>query len=232
MIQLKNVSKSFQQGSHTIEALKPTDFEANEGELVAIIGPSGSGKSTFLTIVGGLQSPTEGEVTLANQRVDTASQKERSKIRFEKLGFILQASSLVPFLKVKEQLLLHPKVAHKKPDLERRDQLLEELDVANLADKYPGDLSGGERQRVAIANALMHDPDVILADEPTASLDTDRAMDTVKLLRDITHDKNKATIMVTHDQRLLKYCDRIYEIRDGVLTEKTGEMKESAQDEE
>lgn len=220
MIKLKDVSKTFKQGDEEIHALKNTNFTAGKGEFVAVIGPSGSGKSTFLTIIGGLQSATTGEVTLAGERVDNVSARRRSQIRFEKLGFILQASSLVPFLKVEEQLLLHAKAAGKKPDLQRRAHLLEELGVAKLANKYPADLSGGERQRVAIATALMHEPDVILADEPTAALDTDRALDTCRLLRDLTHEYQRTTVMVTHDRRLLQYCDRVYEIRDGVLEEK------------
>lgn len=220
MIELKNVSKTFKQGTEEIHALKNTNFTAVPGEFVAIIGPSGSGKSTFLTIIGGLQSASIGSVVLAGERVDDLNARQRSKIRFEKLGFILQASSLVPFLKVEEQLLLHAKAAGQKADLTRREHLLQELGVAKLAKKYPSELSGGERQRVAIATALMHNPDVILADEPTAALDTERALDTCRLLRDLTHEYQRTTIMVTHDRRLLEYCDRVYEMRDGVLEEK------------
>lgn len=219
MLTLTNVSKDFVQGSDTIHALKTTNFEAAPGEFVAIIGPSGSGKSTFLTILGALQTPTTGQVTIAGHDISAASEKERARIRFEKLGFILQASSLVPFLKVEEQLQLHDKVANKSTDLERQANLLEALGVGKLAGKYPADLSGGERQRVAIATALMHDPDIILADEPTAALDSERAFETTELLRDLTHELQKTTIMVTHDRRLLKYCDRIYRIIDGVLSE-------------
>lgn len=219
MLTLTNVSKDFSQGSDTIHALKTTNFEAIPGEFVAIIGPSGSGKSTFLTILGGLQTPTTGEVSIAGHNISQASEKERARVRFNNVGFILQASSLVPFLKVNEQLLLHDKVAKTSPDLERQDMLLETLGVSHLAKKYPSELSGGERQRVAIATALMHDPDIILADEPTAALDTDRAFETTKLLRNLTHELNITTIMVTHDRRLLPYCDRIYRIVDGVLNE-------------
>lgn len=221
MITLKKVRKTFLQGREEIHALKDTDFVAHRGKLVAIIGPSGSGKSTFLTIVGGLQTPTSGEVSLGGIRIDNANPKELSRMRFEKLGFILQASALVPFLRVEEQLALHFKVARAPIDRERHRTLLDELGLLDLAQKYPADLSGGERQRVAIAAALVHEPDVILADEPTASLDTDRAFEIVEILRDLTHEKNKTTIMVTHDQRLLDYCDRVYEIRDGVLSEQT-----------
>lgn len=220
MIELTGVAKDFQQGDETIHALRSTDFSAHPGQLVAIIGPSGSGKSTFLTIVGGLQSPTAGRVVLSGMDITDATPAQRSAARFDKLGFILQSSSLVPFLRVEEQLLLHDKVRGRRTDLQRRAELLERLGLTKLARKYPADLSGGERQRVAIATALMHDPDVILADEPTASLDTSRAFETVQLLRELTHDLDKITIMVTHDQRLLRYCDRVYEIRDGELSER------------
>lgn len=224
MITLKGVSKDFTQGEETIHALRTTDFEAHPGELVAIIGPSGSGKSTFLTILGGLQTPTTGEVTLAGANIGQASERERSQVRFEHLGFILQASSLVPFLKVGEQLLLHDRVARRSSNLQRRDELLESLGITKLANKYPADLSGGERQRVAIATALMHDPEIILADDPTAALDSERAFETIKLLREVTHATQKTTIMVTHDQRLLEYCDRVYRIVDGVLSEETPQV--------
>lgn len=222
MIELKQVTKEFKQGNQTVTALQSTDFTARPGEFVAIVGPSGSGKSTFLTILGALQSATSGEVTLAGRRIDSLSAKQRSRIRFEKLGFILQASSLVPFLKVGEQLVLHSKVVRKSADLQRRDWLLQKFGVEKLINKYPAQLSGGERQRVAIAAALMHEPEVILADEPTAALDTERAMQTAQLLRDLTHELQRITVMVTHDSRLLKYCDRVYEMRDGRLSEQTG----------
>lgn len=219
MISLTDVTKDFQQGSETIHALRHTNFEAHPGEFVAVIGPSGSGKSTFLTILGALQSPTSGHVVLAGTDITNASDKERTKARFEHLGFIFQASSLVPFLRVEEQLQFHDKVAGASSDHRHRTELLKELGITKLAKKYPADLSGGERQRVAIASALIHNPEVILADEPTAALDSEKAFDTVKLLRRITHEQNKTTVMVTHDQRLLPYCDRVYQIVDGVLTE-------------
>lgn len=216
-IELKQVRKSFKDGSKTIEALKPTDFSVNPGEFVAVIGPSGSGKSTFLTIIGGLQQPSEGNVFINDDKFSELKEKQRAQRRFKDIGFILQASNLVPFLTVQEQLKLVNKVEKSKIDKKRIQDLLQELDIYDLADKYPGELSGGERQRAAIARALYHDPTVILADEPTASLDTSRAIEVVKILARETKDKNKATIMVTHDERLTKYCDSVYVMEDGVL---------------
>ncbi|ATC62012.1 ABC transporter ATP-binding protein [Lactococcus raffinolactis] len=218
-IEFKNVTKSFQDGDATIEALKNTNFSVKKGEFVAIIGPSGSGKSTFLTIAGGLQAPSDGEVLINGKTFSGKKEKERAKLRFDEIGFILQSSNLVPFLSVKNQLKLVDKVSKSKA-MTKGGELLKQLGVASLINKYPEELSGGERQRVAIVRALYHDPTIILADEPTASLDTDKAFEVVKILAEETKEKNKATIMVTHDLRLVDYCDKVYLMEDGVLREK------------
>lgn len=216
-IEVKDVTKSFHDGSKEITALKETNFSVNSGEFVAIIGPSGSGKSTFLTIIGGLQAPSDGEVLINGNQFSKGSEKERTKLRFKEIGFILQASNLIPFLTVKDQLRLVNKIEKNPFDVDRAESLLEQLDILDLGDKYPSDLSGGERQRVAIARALYHQPSVILADEPTASLDTNRAFEVVEILAKQTKEQNKATIMVTHDERLIKYCDKVYYMEDGEL---------------
>lgn len=218
LIEAKNINKTFQDGSKEITALKDTDFSVEAGEFVAIVGPSGSGKSTLLTILGGLQKPSEGEVKIDEEEFSDVSDKERTQLRFEKIGFILQASNLVPFLKVEDQLRLVNKVKGEKYEKQTADDLLEALNIEDLRDKYPSDLSGGEQQRVAIARALFHNPPVILADEPTASLDTERAIEVVEILARETKDKEKATIMVTHDERLIGYCDKVYSMEDGKLT--------------
>lgn len=218
LIEAKNINKTFQDGSKEITALKYTDFSVEAGEFVAIVGPSGSGKSTLLTILGGLQKPSEGEVKIDEEEFSDVSDKERTQLRFEKIGFILQASNLVPFLKVEDQLRLVNKVKGEKYEKQTADDLLEALNIEDLRDKYPSDLSGGEQQRVAIARALFHNPPVILADEPTASLDTERAIEVVEILARETKDKEKATIMVTHDERLIGYCDKVYSMEDGKLT--------------
>lgn len=219
-IEFINVDKKFLDGDTIIEALKPTNFSVKRGEFVAVIGPSGSGKSTFLTLAGGLQAPTNGEVRINNRSFSLEAEKKRSSIRFSEIGFILQASNLVPFLTVEKQLYLVDKVNKVKSNREKINRLLEELQVSKLKNKYPDEISGGERQRVAIARSLYNDPSVILADEPTASLDSDRAFEVVRILARETKEKNKATIMVTHDQRLLDKCDAVYIMNDGVLTEK------------
>lgn len=217
-IELIKIKKYFKDGPEQIEALKETNLTINKGEFVAVIGPSGSGKSTFLTIIGGLQSPSQGEVRLNGQSFSQKKENERAKMRFDQIGFILQASNLVPFLKIKDQLRLVDKV-DKKKKRESIDGLFAQLGITDIADKYPEEISGGQRQRVAIARALYNDPTIILADEPTASLDTEKAMEVVKILADEAKEKNKAVLMVTHDRRLVAYCDRLLVMEDGVLRE-------------
>ena len=221
LIEMIGVTKDFLQGDKVICALKETNFKAYEGELIGIVGPSGSGKSTFLTILGGLQKPTTGRVLLNGEPFSNLDIKEKSKIRLENIGFILQASNLIPFLTVKEQMVLYNRITKSKVNNKWMDELFLNLDVDKLKDKYPNELSGGERQRSAIAKALYHNPSVIFADEPTASLDTNRAYEVVKLLSKETKSQKKATIMVTHDERMLKYCDKVYEIIDGVLSQRS-----------
>ena len=218
-IEFKDVKKTFKDGDTMIEALKETNFSVEKGEFVAIIGPSGSGKSTFLTIAGGLQAPTAGEVLINDQPFSAQKEKNRAKLRFKEIGFILQAFNLVPFLTVKKQLKLVDKVSKENKTQSAQD-LFAQLGIDKLQNKYPEDLSGGERQRVAIARALYHDPTIILADETTASLDSEKAYEVVKILAQETKEKNKATIMVTHDTRLTDYCDRVLVMEDGVLKEK------------
>lgn len=220
-IEFLTVDKQFLDGDTTIEALKPTNFSVEKGQFVAVIGPSGSGKSTFLTLAGGLQTPTNGEVKINDEAFSQESEKQRSKIRFAEIGFILQASNLVPFLTVEKQLYLVDKVQKAKANVDKVSELLTQLGIEHLKKKYPDEISGGERQRVAIARALYNDPSIILADEPTASLDSDRAFEVVKILAKETKEKNKATIMVTHDQRLIDYCDEVFIMKDGVLEKQT-----------
>ncbi|EGO7557689.1 ATP-binding cassette domain-containing protein [Enterococcus faecalis] len=219
VLEMKNIYKKYGEKHTEVIALKELSFAVQPGEFVAVIGPSGSGKSTFLTIAAGLQAPTSGEVIVGGQSLNKLTKKQRLAQRFQKIGFILQSSNLVPFLTVEDQFHLIEKVDKSRKNSELKEQLLETLGLKELRNSYPRDLSGGERQRVAIACALYHEPDVILADEPTASLDTEKAFDVVQLLAKEAKEKDKGIIMVTHDERLLKYCDRVVRIRDGELTE-------------
>ena len=190
VIELKNISKSYGQGNAKVDALKDVNFEAKEGEVVLIEGPSGAGKSTFLTIAGALQKPTSGEVFIGGKDVTNYSPKQADALRLDKIGFVLQAYNLVPYLTVKEQFILVDKVKKSgNMSKDRLDNLLNELGIMQLINKYPKELSGGQQQRVAIARALYADP---------------------------------AIILVTHDLRLNKYSDKIYEMLDGRLSLKKG----------
>jgi putative ABC transport system ATP-binding protein len=217
ILEFKDVTRQFVQAGETIVALQETTLSIAAGELVAVIGPSGSGKSTFLTIAGGLQSPTSGTVRINGSDITNLSEKERSRLRLHEVGFVLQASNLVPYLTVEQQLLLIDRVLKRRQPAEARTDLLSELGIESRRANYPEELSGGERQRAAIAKVLYGQSSLILADEPTASLDTKRAYEVVSLLAKETRTRKKATIMVTHDERLIEYCDTVYEMRDGVL---------------
>ena len=219
VIELKNISKSYGQGNAKVDALKDVNFEAKEGEVVLIEGPSGAGKSTFLTIAGALQKPTSGEVFIGGKDVTNYSPKQADALRLDKIGFVLQAYNLVPYLTVKEQFILVDKVKKSgNMGKDRLDNLLNELGIMQLINKYPKELSGGQQQRVAIARALYADPAIILADEPTASLDSEKVEEVGKLFKSLAKQKEKAIILVTHDLRLNKYSDKIYEMLDGRLS--------------
>ena len=219
VLEFINVTKSYQDGNKEIEALKETNFKIEEGQFIAIIGPSGSGKSTFLTLAGGLQTPSKGQIIINGKDYTNLSEKERAKLRFNDIGFVLQASNLVPFLTAKQQLELVDRINKKKRQtLQDQKTLFKELGIDHLENKLPKDLSGGERQRLAIARALYNNPAIILADEPTASLDSDRAFEVVDLLSKECKEKNKSIIMVTHDNRMIEKCDHVYRMKDGILT--------------
>ena len=219
VLEFKNVTKSYQDGNKEIEALKETSFKIEEGQFIAIIGPSGSGKSTFLTLAGGLQTPSKGQIIINGEDYTNLAEKERAKLRFNDIGFVLQASNLVPFLTAKQQLELVDRINNKrKKTLQDQKSLFKELGIDHLENKLPKDLSGGERQRLAIARALYNNPAIILADEPTASLDSDRAFEVVDLLSKECKEKNKSIIMVTHDNRMIEKCDHVYRMKDGILT--------------
>lgn len=221
VIELKDVNKVYGKGEAKVAALKDINFQANKGEVVLIMGPSGAGKSTFLTIAGSLQKPTSGEILINGRDISNFSAKQSGELRLNKIGFVLQAYNLVPFLTVKEQFTLIDKV--KKQNNLSQDKLqglLKQLGIEKLVNKYPNELSGGQQQRVAIATALYANPDILLADEPTASLDTQNVEEVRQLFKDLAKKRDKAVILVTHDPRLEKYADHIYEMMDGLMTKK------------
>ncbi len=212
-----SVTKIFGEGSSKYVALENINFEAESGQLILVVGPSGSGKTTFLTIAGGLQTPTNGDVKINDSTINSLSKKQQTKLRLEKIGFVLQSYNLVPFLTVEEQFKFVDKLKKQNLTEQRMHDLLSDLGLLELLKKYPNQLSGGQKQRVAIARALYTDPDYILADEPTAALDTDRSMKVIELLRDLAHKRNKIIIVVTHDLRLKNTADKVYQIIDGKM---------------
>ena len=217
---LKNVTKTFKEGSSTVDALKNVSLTVNPGEFIAIIGPSGSGKSTLLSIAGALLQPSTGEVLVNGTDIGKMKEKDLSAFRLTDVGFILQTSNLIPYLTVLDQLLLVRKMKGKvtAEDTKFAKTLLTELGLGDKFNKFPNELSGGERQRVAIARAFVNNSNIILADEPTASLDSKRAFEVVKQIRKEVKERNKAAIMVTHDERMLEFCDKVYRMEDGILT--------------
>lgn len=217
---LKNVTKSFKEGDSTVDALKNVSLTVNPGEFIAIIGPSGSGKSTLLSIAGALLQPSTGEVLVNGTNIGKMKEKDLSAFRLTDVGFILQTSNLIPYLTVLDQLLLVRKMKGKvsAEDTKFAKTLLTELGLGDKFNKFPNELSGGERQRVAIARAFVNNSNIILADEPTASLDSKRAFEVVKQIRKEVKERNKAAIMVTHDERMLEFCDKVYRMEDGLLT--------------
>ncbi len=218
IIELKNVQKVYGTGAAQVVALKNINFKANLGEVVLIMGPSGAGKSTFLTIAGSLQKPTTGEVFVDGQNIARISARASDHLRLTQLGFVLQAYNLVPFLRIKEQFELVNKVKKKgNISQEKLQELLKQLGISSLLNKYPSELSGGQQQRAAIARALYANPQILLADEPTASLDSKNVAEVGQLFKKLAKDYNKAVLLVTHDPRLKQYADHIYEMMDGKI---------------
>ncbi|KMP37588.1 ABC transporter ATP-binding protein [Bacillus sp. GX] len=219
LLKLDKVSKVYGEGNTEVTALHPMSLDVKAGEFIGIVGPSGSGKSTLLSIAGALLSPSKGDIYIREQNITKLSEKEMTDIRLKKIGFIFQFANLVPYLNVKEQLLYIAKLKkeNKQESEKRADHLLAAFGLGERKNHYPNQLSGGEKQRVAIARAFMNNPDLILADEPTASLDSKRAREVVEMMKREVKESQKAAIMITHDERMLDVCDRILTLRDGKL---------------
>jgi putative ABC transport system ATP-binding protein len=217
-IKAKNLYKIFGSGESKVEVLLGADFEIKKGELVALVAPSGAGKTTLLMMIGCVETPSSGQIWLGDELVFDNKWliKDTSKIRRDKIGFIFQAHYLIPFLNVIENvtLLSITKGVSKEEANKKAMELLDYLDIADKANFMPSELSGGQNQRVAIARALATEPQIILADEPTAALDKERSYSVVKMLKKIAVEQNVAIIMVTHDEDMLPLCDRILSIKD------------------
>jgi putative ABC transport system ATP-binding protein len=216
-IETKRLIKTYGEGRAKVEALKGVDLAVNKGELLAIMGPSGSGKTTLLMILGLVTVPTEGQLVLDGDNIYGRGARDFQKLRREKIGFIFQFSNLIPFLTAEENIMLPMDlvgVTGRKAQ-SRAVELLDYLEVTGRAHELPERLSGGERQRVAIARALANSPAMILADEPTASLDTDRGLSVMRLLRKLSTEQGTAILVVTHDERMIGEVDRVLQLVDG-----------------
>ncbi|GAF14711.1 heme efflux system ATPase HrtA [Bacillus sp. JCM 19046] len=220
MLDFQDVTKSFGDGEGRVDVLRSVELSVKSGELVCITGPSGSGKSTMLSLAGALLSPSSGTIKINGKDLSKLDEKARSDVRLNQIGFIFQSAHLLPYLKVEDQLHYIAKLAkmERKQAKARTAELLDALGMTHRAKQYPVNLSGGEKQRVAIARAWMNDPDLILADEPTASLDAKRAREVVETLAKEVKAKDKAAVMITHDQRMFDLCDRVIVIEDGKIT--------------
>jgi putative ABC transport system ATP-binding protein len=228
-IKIEGLSKRYGTGDTAVDALKEVNMTVAPGEVVGLIGPSGSGKSTLLKCLGAVIEPTAGRMTLGDEVIfdDAWRISDLRALRRDKIGFVFQAPYLIPFLDVTDNVALLPMLAGQPNAASRRRalELLTALDVAHRAKAQPSELSGGEQQRVAIARALVNQPPVILADEPTAPLDSERALSVMRILNRMAQQYRTAVIVVTHDEKILPTFKRIYHIRDGRTHEEAGEGK-------
>jgi len=217
-IRVENLVKSFGKGDSRVDVIDGASFSVDKGELIALIAPSGAGKTTLLMMIGCVQEPTSGEIWLGDEKVydDKWLSKDTRSIRREKIGFIFQSHYLISFLNVIDNVtLLSQTNGQTKEEAEKfAMELLEYLDIGDKAHAMSSQLSGGQNQRVAIARALANKPKIILADEPTAALDTDRSVSVVQMLKKIAIEQDVAILMVTHDEAMLPLCDRILKIED------------------
>lgn len=221
VFEVDQLIKSFKNGEVEEQVLNGIDLRLKEGEITALVGASGSGKSTLLTIAAGLQPASGGEVIFNGKNLTNMKQDDIRKIRAEQFGFIFQSSHLVPFLNVEDQLLLMLDVAGSKlSKKERKNEVVRILQLVGMdhrKDAYPASLSGGEKQRIAISRAIIHQPKMLFADEPTASLDSKRSVEVMELIRELTKSLNITTLLVTHEDEMLAYTDKVITMKDGLI---------------
>jgi putative ABC transport system ATP-binding protein len=223
VIELRGVHKTYRLGAHVVPALRGIDLQVYPGEMLALTGPSGSGKSTILNLAGLIDSPDAGEILLRGERVDTRDETRAALLRRDALGFVFQSFNLVPVMTVAENVD-YPLFLTGVPLAERKQRVATMLEAVGLQDHAhhrPDALSGGQRQRVAIARALVKNPKLVIADEPTASLDSKTADQVLDLMRELGHAQGAAFVIATHDHRLTRRCDRIVALLDGLITEPT-----------
>ena len=217
ILETQSVTKIYESNNLSVIAVNSVSIDVKAGEFIGLVGPSGSGKTTMLAMLAGLLYPTEGQLLIDGQDLSQLNDIERTSFRRRHIGFTFQANNLVPYLTALEnvELMLRLNKGYDRNGGQRAADLLIRLGLEDRLDNLPSQLSGGQQQRVAIARALIHNPSVVLADEPTASLDTERANQVVQIFADLIHEQNKAGIMVTHDLRMCKYVDKVIQMVDG-----------------
>jgi putative ABC transport system ATP-binding protein len=219
VIETNQLRKTYMVGTQTVNAVESVSMSIQPGEFIGLVGPSGSGKTTMLAMMAALLRPTDGCVSIDGLKLGEMNDKERVLFRRQKIGFTFQSNNLLPYLSVLENVYLMLQLNHRTTSKDK-DYAVEILDRLGLKDRLnslPRQLSGGQQQRVSIARSLIHNPSVVLADEPTASLDTQRAYQVVELYGNLIHEQNKVGVMVTHDLRMCKYVDRMIQMRDGKI---------------
>ena len=218
-LELKNLHKSYQDGSGIHHILKGAELHSEQGETIAILGNSGSGKSTLLNLIAGIDLPDQGEVLIQGKSLGQLSEKKRTLLRRKKMGFVFQSFNLIPTLNVEENLMLPLEMNGKSNNSGIIPQMLGGLNLQGREESYPDRLSGGEQQRVAVARALMHQPSLLLADEPTGNLDGETSQETLKLINRFVHRSGTTMIIATHSQKVVEWVDRVFNIEDGILIE-------------
>ena len=223
MIEMRALTKCYDEGSETRLVVQQADAEIRRGEFVALAGPSGSGKTTLLNLISGIDTPTSGEVLIDATPITRLSEKKRTLFRRKNIGFVFQFFNLIPTLSIRENLLLPLQLNSFPADTsqERISGLLEQVEMADRLDSYPDRLSGGEKQRVAIARALVHDPPLILADEPTGNLDADTGTVIMSLLKSLIEGSGKTMVVVSHSDMVVGMADRVLAMEDGRLVDHT-----------
>jgi len=220
LIHARGVAKSYQTGDGEVESLRPLEFEVGEGEFVSVVGPSGCGKSTLLNLLGAIDKPTDGQILIAGENLLNKNDSAVTQFRREKLGFIFQFFNLLSTLTAAENVSLPLDLDPKLKELERRQRvaaILERVNMGHRADFYPAQLSGGEMQRIAIARALVHQPQIILADEPTGNLDTENGQSILELLSTLAQEEGQTILMATHSEEAAQYAHRVIRMRDGQI---------------
>ncbi|MCR4757335.1 MAG: ABC transporter ATP-binding protein [Butyrivibrio sp.] len=228
ILEINNLCKVYGKGETRVDALKDVSFDVEKGEFVAIVGPSGSGKSTLLHILGGVDTPTSGEVKIAGTDIGKLNETKLAIFRRRHIGLIYQFYNLIPILTVEENLTLPVLLDGKKPDKKLLEELVEKLGIGKRLKHLPNQLSGGQQQRVSIGRALMNHPAILLADEPTGNLDTENSKEIISLLRKFNREYNQTVIIITHDDRIALSADRVITIEDGMITKDSGRVEVTA----